>query len=493
VLLTYAGRGTPEAPPFIELKGTAATVRGVIVAYPEWRREDVPPVPYPPTIGAGRVDNVAVLDCLLLNPYEAVTFEGTGRFLIRNVYGYPSSRGIFVDRCMDIGRIENVHFWPFGVPYIVGDPYTDWINLNGVAFDFGQTDWQIVQGSFCFGYGIGYRFRRASGVFCGKLVATSADCCQTPIKVEANGHILISEGEFVGRWGSSDSVCVDIGEESAGKVSLMNCAFWGPIYRVVHTRADRGSLSVIGCDIRNWNEAAGAIAVEGGKAIIQSNTFTKPGLNVLVGSEVKSAIITGNQAVPGLRVENHAGDRCVLMANEEDSFTWPTAASRRHYRIDVGDPGDFRYVSFAWGWNGCEPALEWEDDSGTKRWSQGTSQIRVPVEPGLSYALTLDAYVPEFAVMDDGGLYAPDGTRLVALDRPGHVRGEAVVTAGEEEEVLTLELRCRPWYPNRLPGTTSRDGRELGVAVRSLDLKAEGADTSAGLLNACSGLFIDQP
>ncbi|MBT7164163.1 MAG: hypothetical protein HN904_15385, partial [Victivallales bacterium] len=42
VLLAYAGRNQPDAAPFIVLKGTAATLAGVIIMYPEWKQTDVP-------------------------------------------------------------------------------------------------------------------------------------------------------------------------------------------------------------------------------------------------------------------------------------------------------------------------------------------------------------------------------------------------------------------------------------------------------------------
>ena len=155
VLLAYAGRGDPAAAPFIRLTGSMATLSGFIVAYPEWKESDVPPVPYPPTVYASGSINVAVLDCCFLNSYEALHFQDSHRFLVRNVYGYPSCRGLYVDNCLDIGRVENCHFWPFGINY-GASAYTQWINENGVAFEFARTDWQYVTNTFCFGFN--YKF-----------------------------------------------------------------------------------------------------------------------------------------------------------------------------------------------------------------------------------------------------------------------------------------------------------------------------------------------
>lgn len=159
VLLAYAGRGARKGQPFILLAGHNAVLKGITVYYPEWQRSAVPPVPYPPCIaGAPNIENLAILDCQLVNPYEAIRLEQSHRFLIRNVMGYPIRRGLYINNCTDIGRIENIHFWPFNIYYEAGDPYCLWINQNGVAFEFGRTDWQYVSNTFCFGYGVGYKF-----------------------------------------------------------------------------------------------------------------------------------------------------------------------------------------------------------------------------------------------------------------------------------------------------------------------------------------------
>ena len=117
VLLAYAGRGATNAPPFIRLAGHNAAIAGFVINYPEWKQTDVPPVPYPPCVLCEGKEDVGVSDCLLLNPYEGIKLVGAARHWIRNVTGYPIKRGIFVDECYDIGHIENIHFWPFGVAY----------------------------------------------------------------------------------------------------------------------------------------------------------------------------------------------------------------------------------------------------------------------------------------------------------------------------------------------------------------------------------------
>jgi hypothetical protein len=87
VLLAYAGRGAANAPPFIRLAGNNAVITGFVITYPEWKQADVPPVPYPPCVLCEGKEDVAVENCLLLNPYEGIKMVGAARHWIRNVTG----------------------------------------------------------------------------------------------------------------------------------------------------------------------------------------------------------------------------------------------------------------------------------------------------------------------------------------------------------------------------------------------------------------------
>ena len=322
VLLASAGRGSQEGKPFIRLAGHMACLSGVIVSYPEWSRKDVPPVPYPPCVLAENVKDVGVFDCCFVNPYEAVRLVRSARHLIRNVYGYPAWRGLYVDGCYDIGRVENCHFWPFGVNYQAADPYCLWINTHGVAFEFARTDWQYVLNTFCFGYGVGYKFSESSAGSCnGNFLGIGADSCARPVLVQQAQPpgLLITNGEFVGRWGSGDSVGLEIGEKAAGKVSLQNCSFWGPIDRCIWQRSPHAQITASGCNFVRWDVAkqgSAAVQIDAGAAIVQGNTFSLKKLHVQIGEKVRSAILLGNQAPEGLRVENHANQRTVSIGNE---------------------------------------------------------------------------------------------------------------------------------------------------------------------------------
>ena len=479
VLLVYEGRGSPEGPSFIRLAGNNAAIAGLIVAYPEWKQTEVPPIPYPPCVSSQDTENVGIRDCCFLNPFEAIKLVRAHRHLVRNVTGYPIRRGIFVDECYDIGHIENVHFWPFGVSYKPEDPYCQWINTQGVAFELARTDWHYAHNTFCFGYGIGYKFSKSrTGSANGNFLGLGADSCQRAVVVEdaQPPGLLISNGEFVGRWASTDSVCVVIGPEVEGIVSLVNCSFWGPIDRCVWMRSPAGQFTASACHFVQW-DAGGvgspAIEIDAGRAIVQGCTFGQENLEVRVGRETASAILTGNQATGGFRVENLAGKKAQIALNEEDPIDW-TEEARSHYRLEVGGLGDGRYLR---NWHGQEKVPR------PVRWSTTGSRFLLPVNPGQGYTLTLETHVPPAAIAPESGLYL-GGKRLCALTNGAPV---TVSLPPSREDRVTVELRCQGWVPQQvIPG--SQDTRVLGLQVFVVTMQAAGAGPKC--FNANTGQWV---
>ncbi len=473
ILQAMAGRGSAEGLPFINLAGTNAAIAGFVITYPEWKQTDVPPVPYPPCIASQGTENVGINECLLLNPYEGIRFTGAHRMLVRNVTGYPSWRGLYVTECMDIGHIENIHFWPFGVIYDPNHPFCQWVNLNGVAFEIAHTDWLYVLNTFCFGYGIGYKFTATDkGSANGNFVGLGADSCQRAVLVDqaqAPG-LLITNGEFVGRWGSTDSVGMEIGAAVKGKVSLVNCAFWGPLDRCVWMRGSEGQFTASACNFVNWDIAhldSPAIQIDAGKAIVQGSTFGEDHLHVRVGKDTTSAIVTANQAAGGFRIDNQAGKRTQSALNEADSIDW-TDAARSHYRIAMGEAGSGHYLL---GWHGAEVGA---------RWSMPISSILLPVIPGKAYTLTLKLMVPPQAITAESGLYL-DGKQIAPLVNTDTLT--ATFTAGAKNQ-LRLELRSQGWVPMKLD-PNSKDPRTLGVQVSSVEMRA--ADAREKVFDANKG------
>ncbi len=480
VLCAYAGRGEPDGAPFIRLAGDNAGVAGLVIVYPEWSQEDVPPIPYPPCVESEDTLNVSVRNCMLLNPYDGIRLVRAHRHLVRNITGYPSHRGVFVDECYDIGHVENIHLWPFGTAYDPNNPYSKWVNTEGVAYEFARTDWEYVLNTFCFGYGVGYKFSAyANGSANGNFLGLGADSCERAVLVEQAQPpgLLITNGEFVGRWGSQEAVCLEIGPDVQGLVSLSNCSFWGPIDRCVWMRSPAGQFSATGCHFVHWdNRGVGspALQLDAGKSLVQGCSFTEDHLDVLVGPEVVSAILTANQAAGGFRVENQAGNRTLMGLNEADPVQW-TDEARAHYRIEVGAAGDDRYLK---GFGGRERL-----EGRTFRWSEATSYLILPVPAGRACTVTLECEVRSFAVAADSGVYL-DGALLAPLV-PGE--GLSFDLPPTPEDRVRLELRCQGWRPQAVePG--SSDPRTLGILLRTVRVRA--ADAGEAILNANTGQWL---
>ncbi len=484
VLHAYAGRNQPKAEPFITLAGNNATLAGFIISYPEWTKDTVPPVPYPPTVFSQHTSDTAVYDCCIINPYEALHFQDSARMMIRNVFGYPSFRGLYIDACYDISRVENCHFWPFGVTYQPNDPYCLWINENGTAFEFARTDWQYVTHTFCFGYGVGYKFSKTKNGACnGSFLGIGADCCRRAVLVEdlQPFGLLITNGEFVGRWESTDSAGIEIlPDAGAGKVSLNNCAFWGPLDRCLWHRSAQTQLTVIGTNFWEWDinsKGHPAIQIDRGKMILQGNTFFLGLLHAVINKDVTSAIITGNQAEGGLHVINHAGKKTQLALNEEPP-NLPKKDNMKNFIFRIGGSGDRYFIK---NWHGAEKGPEWIKPGTTKRWTKQQSLIRLPILADKEYTLTLDIYIPSQAKHTDNAILLNEQPLISLSDKVGLQR-VSIKIPPQKQNFILLGFRSHTWVPKNYD-PNSNDTRPLGIAVSELQMKTRFAPKKPFLLN----------
>ena len=310
VLFAVEGAGKPDGTPFIQLN-TNATLKGIAVFYPE-QKEANPPVAYPWTVSSSLqgADNCSIIDVLLINPYQAVDFGGraSGRHYIRNLYGAPLYRGLFIDHCIDVGRVENVHFWPF---WGASGPANEFRLKEGKAFVIGRTDWQHITSCFCISYETGFQFVRGCSthpVYQGggnaQIVGGGADGCNRAVHVvELQGHsgvrfvnsqlygdIIVEASNHgpvqftaCGLFGSAvGSHGVSLARiEGGGKVSFTDCHIHcidprATARPLIHAKA--GRLQVRGCEILEGHAARDHIVLEPevAYAVISDNTSRAP-------------------------------------------------------------------------------------------------------------------------------------------------------------------------------------------------------------------------
>ncbi|MDR2757576.1 MAG: glycoside hydrolase family 55 protein [Planctomycetaceae bacterium] len=326
--LVTGGQGQINDTPFLTLN-TNSTLKGICIYYPDQKEDDVP-TEYPWTI-AMRGKNPAILDCELLNPYQAIDATKNERHLIRNISGQPLRLGIYVDSIYDIGRIENVHFNPW---WSMKPKLFRWQMENGEAFVFGRSDWQYVHNTFCFGYNIGYRFiETKSGVCNGNFLGIGADDCYTAVVVDQSAPmgLLITNGEFVSFHGLEPTM-VRVGNKNRGVIRFSNCAFWGPCRQIAAVEG-LGTIGFSDCTFVQWgfkdkeggkpNEKEqieiSAIQVLGGNLILRGCEFQDKKPQIFLGENVKKAIVTGNLIRGQERIENKSGEKPEIIIRDNAS------------------------------------------------------------------------------------------------------------------------------------------------------------------------------
>ncbi len=194
MLLATGGRGNEDGAPLIT-QNANSTVAGLTVLYPDQTGEATP-VEYPWTIRL-QGNNCTVENVELVNSWCGIKAVLASRHLIRNVTGQPLRVGIYVDEIYDIGRIENVHFYPWwqGTKQIGLFTYQ-----HGESFVFGRTDWEYVLNTFSINYNIAYRFIEGKTGSCnGNFLGIGADGSHHAFVIEnvQEPGLLITNGEFV--------------------------------------------------------------------------------------------------------------------------------------------------------------------------------------------------------------------------------------------------------------------------------------------------------
>lgn len=317
VLLPTHGRGKPDGPAFIGVRGVNCTIRGLGIYYPEQHGDAPAPTPYPWTIqnigqpsagshplGGDGSAGLSVMDVNISNAYQGIDLTLARRHYIARVYGRPILTGVYVDQCYDVGRIENVHFvWPF---WPCGNPIAEWIQNHGTAFRFGRSDAQYVFNTFCFQYRTGYHFVQThTGACYGNFLGLGADTCHCPLQVDATENIVglqITNGEFAAYLGSDPQGFI-IGPGNVGQVCMTNCNFWGGNLKHFGTIQGSGAVSLIGCNFNGaWdmhNHGDSAILCDGAPVIISNCRFQPvpaDSQRVIAGitNRCDGAVVTGN-------------------------------------------------------------------------------------------------------------------------------------------------------------------------------------------------------
>lgn len=329
-ILAVGGKGQPNDEPLFFLKNNAA-IKGITIFYPE--QDPKTPVEYPWCV-RGQGDNIAIVDVLMVNPWNAVDF-GTypcGRHLISGLHGQPLHTGVFIDQCLDCGRLENIHFWPFWTsePLVV-------TRDRGTAFRFARTDWEMVTNVFCLGYHTGFHFtaiRMDAGN--AMIVNSGTDLCAIGVRVE---YSQVHAGYLFTNCQINAGVSVD--EGSLGPIKFSNCGLFGTgsfglpylthgdmkATHVVHR--GQGRATFVGC---HFYEPEGPFVskdyIDPGHPVIYSNGngLTVSGCDmtgfnrnhVRLGPKARSTLVSSSRFLGGLKLNNEGIGKVVVGDNIDE-------------------------------------------------------------------------------------------------------------------------------------------------------------------------------
>lgn len=321
VILATGGRDKEDAPALFEMTSCTA-VTGLTVYYPDQKPQDIHP--YPWTFRMQGNDNT-VENVTLVNSYNGITTGPANnvRHRIRSVYGCVLRRGIFIDACTDIGRVENVqfhgHWWWAASVGGNSDLVNKYMIDHCEAFIFGRTDWEYVTNTFVFPVKIGYHFIHTSTGECnGQFSGIGSDYSQRCVVVDAIQPmgLLITNGQFVA-FAGDNPIEVEISPTCDGSVRLVNCAFWGPSDQNVLSHG-KGYLSLSDCYFSSGKHAGNRALVEAdaGKLQVRGCSFAtgEPCIDLKKG--LKHAIVTENNGKYGVDVRNEIGSAAIIANNE---------------------------------------------------------------------------------------------------------------------------------------------------------------------------------
>lgn len=321
-LLAVEGKGSLDGTPFIAMN-TSATLEGISVFYPEQIIAN-PPHPYPWTIQSiPEADNCSVINVTLVNPYQAVDFGTymTGRHFVSGLYAYPLFKGLYINQCYDVGRVENVHFWPF---WDLNPKSPLWVftRENATAFIIGRTDGEMVSNCFSIFYKVGMHFiagpiadgkggtrnySPGSGVYTNCYMDVTP-CAIKVDSVMANAGVSFVNGMFMSG--------IEVGPENRGQVKFTGCGFWAVSGLKSHAKIEgSGTVFFESCHFSNWDQASSGepcLDINSKQAIVTGCEFSasrEKMKQIRLGTSVQAAVISSNLMPGGVGMENNAPGR----------------------------------------------------------------------------------------------------------------------------------------------------------------------------------------
>jgi hypothetical protein len=335
MLMAFAGRGDENSSPFITLQNNS-TLKGLAIYYPEQNVKDVQPYPWTIQVKGNRCN---LIDLTLVNSYNGIDC-GTvyhGQDYLRNIYLCALRKGVYIDRIVDIGRIENVHIHPSSWAEMGADynDIHDYCIKNLEGFIIGRCDWEYMVNCFVIWAKVGFRFMETKGDPVGNdpqanilITQSGSDVGPLAVLVEKTQYhtgIAFENCQFM------DGILIE--EENRGPVKLTNCGFWGWAESLGGTHIvnkGKGTVYLTACNFnaKNWIECHWKpeipfIEMRDGTLQMMNCRFqdngNSPNAHIYLGKNVRSAVVIGNSVEGGgLKVRNKSKGDVQILGNVKE-------------------------------------------------------------------------------------------------------------------------------------------------------------------------------
>lgn len=404
--VTYGAGGSLPANAFITLQ-RGAQVEGLTFYYPNQTATN-PPVAYPPTIvGEALAGDTTVSNCQFVNPYIALWFDHHERPLIRHVYGEPLNIGIYLDRIVDVPRLESVHFWAaFWQEYDLdpegtGYPLSSYLQANATAFKFGRVDDLFMSDCGAAGYyrgawftisGVGADYGAGGGYSYGKVNNCMFDLCTIGMQYDGGTFpIAVANTTFFCSGTSAQAnlraVKTTGGAVNHGGLTFTNCVFGGldlpPVLVDIQDGTGDQTITLIGCYFDTWKNTAGGgaavrladgttqLALIGCEFRQNGASYTHIDVSALDSADLNQKILVGNKFKGQKTISNAGLTPIIESASAVGSATWGEFG-----QIYINRPVNEAIVIQApWPYT---PAFRMTDGDGVNLWFRqtgGTFQI----------------------------------------------------------------------------------------------------------------------
>ena len=186
-------------------------------------------------------DDCLVQACMIMGFIQAVYSDYKSRMKFYDL-NIDCLNGVYISRCYDISRVENVHCWPWATMGS-GVPSSKFLR-SGIAFCFRvANDWGKVTNCFSYGYAIGFSVEASCMVFTSCGADSVVNQNTVGFSVTAGGQNV-----FTACQGAAHGTSFYFNNGAGNQSRLVNCSMWTMGTQAISI--DSGDVYVSECFLR---------------------------------------------------------------------------------------------------------------------------------------------------------------------------------------------------------------------------------------------------